>query len=472
MDSDQQLKQGILISSKLCSYCNTSPDIKLESVKCMNCGDLYHCPCLLSPLGLEYVKDISENPCLFWCCLDCLSLKNDSDRMMAPNSGNEFLRKSDLNDLMTFVGNAVTQLKSDIAKHVDAKIENVLSESASPAEIIPNADSGTVTVEKLKVRSFADVTKSTPELQCNTENDATLIKDASDVHPKLDISNNVILLKPNEGKQNTPSDETMKLINSSVQGLDVDYCRPRKSGIIAIKVTDENNKLEVINRLNNNSNLSTNYKVKLPQEKQLPKVTITGINKLLFDDCVQDDSEGMRAKLVQDILARNNSVKRVLENAGTDKEEFIEVVFLKKITHKDGNCTYTAALKVTSKVRHAIHMLGDKLFIFLNRCKVFDRFYVTQCYHCQKIGHTFENCKEKHSKPLCRFCSKSHNSHSCDVRDNADAHCCVNCLSSDNNDHKINAASHTASSFKCPYFQRCIQHVKQNTVDWLPKNCH
>ena len=475
LDSDQELRQGILISSKLCSYCNTCPDIKAETIKCCNCGELYHNSCVLSPLKLDYIKDISENPCLLWCCLDCLSIKNDSDKSMAVNSGNEYLRKSDLKELMLFVHNAITGLKSDIVKHVDSKIENTLSKNvhlSSVTETIPETNPDTVTVANIdNAGTFADIVKCTTNAVPQTNAvGKPLHKEANVVHPKYDNSNNVILLKPNEGKQK-PCDETIKLINSSIQGLGVDYCRSRKSGVIALKVSDEKDKHEIIDRLNKNLDLSTNYKAKLSQEKQLPKVTVTGISKLVFDGCDENDTDGMKDILVQDILTRNVNLRKVMESADADKKESIEVVLLKKITHRDGDFTYTAALKVSSKVRYAIHLLGDKLFIFLNRCKVFDRFYVTQCYHCQKVGHTQESCNEKSSQPICRFCTKRHNSYSCDVKDNAEAHCCVNCLASDDDDHRLKANGHTASSLKCPYLQRCIQHVKQNTVDWLPKNC-
>ena len=132
----------------------------------------------------------------------------------------------------------------------------------------------------------------------------------------------------------------------------------------------------------------------------------------MFDGCNERDNDDMKSQLLKDILARNSDIKKVVEDS--DNKESIEVIMLKKINHKDGQSTYTAALKVTPKVRYAIHMLGDKLFIFLNRCKVYDRFYATQCFHCQKFGHTFENCKDKSLAPICRFCSKRHNSHSCD----------------------------------------------------------
>ena len=470
LDSGQALKQGKLLNSKLCSYCNTYPDTKVDTIKCMSCADLFHCSCLLSPLKPDYVKEISENPCLFWCCLDCLSLKNDNEKS-ATNPGNEFIRKSDLEDLMTFFGNTVNQLKSDIVQHVDSKIENAFNENlALPNDTIvkSNCDAPILEGDTASKSSYAEITNTMPDTSLVNAN--TTRQTNKEVPLKFDNSKNVVLLKPNEGTHDITCNETIKLINSSVEGLGIDYCRPRKSGVIALKVSDENKKDEIISRLNNNSQLSSNYKAQLPQDKLLPKVTVTDISSLVFDACDQNDNDAMKRTLINDILNRNSDIKKVIENSNADEKESIEVIFIKKIKHKDGNFTYTAAMKVTPKVRSAIHVLGDKLFIYLNRCKVFDRFYVTQCYHCQKVGHTSQNCNDKSQLPICRFCSKRHNSHSCEFKNDTSAHCCANCLSSTNSEHKLNAKSHIASSPKCPYLQRCMQQVEQKTIKWMPKN--
>ena len=50
-------------------------------------------------------------------------------------------------------------------------------------------------------------------------------------------------------------------------------------------------------------------------------------------------------------------------------------------------------------------------------------------------------------------------------------HCCANCLTSNIDDHKTNARNHNASSFKCPFYVNSVLSIKQNTIDWLPKNC-
>ena len=260
----------------------------------------------------------------------------------------------------------------------------------------------------------------------------------------------------------------MKLINSTVRGLDIEYCRQRKSGIIALKVSDENEKQQVLDRLNDNVQLATNYTAKLPQDKQLPKVTVTGISEFLFDDC-GDDTEQMKSTLIDEILFRNKDLEKVV-NGLEGVKEVLEVVMLKKVDHNVNSASYTAVLKVSAKLRHAIHLAGNKVFIYLNRCKVFDRYYLTQCYHCQRFGHTAENCE--HEEPVCRYCGKNHESQSCDVKSNTDMHCCANCMSSPIQDHKDNAKGHIASNFsKCPHYKNCILRLKQNTVDWLPKNC-
>ena len=260
LDSGQKLKQGILISSKLCSHCNTYPDIKAETVKCMSCGDLYHCPCILSPLNLDHVKDISENPSLLWCCLDCLSLKNDNDRSTSANPGNEFIRKSDLEHLMRFVGNAVSKLKTDIVNHVDSKIESAICENMPPSHSVAVAkqNDNTVLIDEANIIStFADVAKTIP-LNSNVTRRNTALPQAttentarqnalSHMHFKYDNSNNIVILKPKEGKQIKPCDETIKMINSSVQGLGIDYCRPRQSGAIALKVLMKIAKLKLLN---------------------------------------------------------------------------------------------------------------------------------------------------------------------------------------------------------------------------------
>ena len=467
-DSGTPLKQGLVISSKLCSHCNETPDIKLDTVKCMKCSNVYHYPCLLYPLKQEYIKDLSENPCLWWYCLDCLSIKNDNEKSAntTNDNENEFVKKSDLSCIMNYIKKSMSDLKS----HVDSKLEKVASHKASPS--LTNVINNNSPELNMHATYAKQVSANIPTIdnvissQLGVTDKESGKSKADYSQPMHDNSNHVVLLKPNVGKQ-TSCLEIMKLINSSVQGLEIEYCRPRKSGIIALGVTDENHKQEILKRLNENTKITANYTAKLPQGKQPPKITVSGISELVFDGCAEDEDE-MKKVLVDEILARNSTVNDIIQSC-SEEEDFIKVLFLKKVNHKYGQCSYTAAIKVSPKVRHSIHLLGNKLFVYLNRCKVFDRFYVTQCFRCQKIGHTSDKCDSP--KPVCKYCAQEHESKTCDKKDDHSIHCCANCLTSNIDDHKKNARNHNASSFKCPFYINSVLSIKQNTIDWLPKNC-
>ena len=46
-----------------------------------------------------------------------------------------------------------------------------------------------------------------------------------------------------------------------------------------------------------------------------------------------------------------------------------------------------AVLKMSPDIRDSIERMGGHVYVGLNRCAAYDRFWVTQCYHCQRFGH-------------------------------------------------------------------------------------
>ena len=70
------INQGALISNKICSHCNETPDPQSHTIKCMKCDLSFHITCLLKPVTEEEVKRISENPSMWWFCLNCISAKS------------------------------------------------------------------------------------------------------------------------------------------------------------------------------------------------------------------------------------------------------------------------------------------------------------------------------------------------------------------------------------------------------------
>ena len=131
--------------------------------------------------------------------------------------------------------------------------------------------------------------------------------------------------------------------------------------------------------------------------------------------------------------------------------------------------TYTAALKLSVNIRQVIHKNNNKLYISLNRCNVYDRFHVVQCYHCQEPGHLSKNCPVKKDglASTCFYCAGDHQSKDCENKGQVR---CVNCSKSSNPEFQKGARTHTAASRKCPIMQHYMNNIKNKTVDWSGKN--
>ena len=137
----------------------------------------------------------------------------------------------------------------------------------------------------------------------------------------------------------------------------------------------------------------------------------------------------------------------------------LSLVFTKIKNYTRGECKI-AVLKMTPEVRKVFKEGGDYAYIDLSRCRIYDRFWVTQCFHCQKFGHIFSSCPKKDDPPVCGYCSGSHNGKSCT---NKDIPRCSNCAS-------YGDTNHFAFSPSCPKFELQKQHVIENTNLSLQKN--
>ena len=123
-----------------------------------------------------------------------------------------------------------------------------------------------------------------------------------------------------------------------------------------------------------------------------------------------------------------------------------------------------AVLKISPEVRNAIARCGNRVFLGLTICRAFDRFWASQCRHCQKFGHTKERCPTKDTSPACEFCACSHTSLNCPDKSFLR---CVNCSSVDSPTERCH---HSASSLDCPVMISERNRVMENTEFGSSKN--
>ena len=172
----------------------------------------------------------------------------------------------------------------------------------------------------------------------------------------------------------------------------------------------------------------------------------------------------MQSVLLKDILTRNPEIKSVIDSSS---DELIEVVMLQKSMPSDNEVTYSAALKMSPNIRRIINNNGNKLYVFLSRCCVVEKFHILQCYHCQKPGHHSKECPDKDELPTCMYCNERHQSKTCPDKSKRK---CANCCNSNNRTHQANAHTHTAASYECPILKPYRDRVINNTENWREKN--
>ena len=457
------INQGVLVSNKCCSNCHVTPDTA-EVIKCMKCNHLFHTKCLLKPLEEYEVQTIASNPSFWWFCLDCICLKSgdcnqrsEADNMTEPldvllhNTLASFKK-----DMLTFVGETI-----------EKKLENHNLKSNSKSVIcsnnLPSLGSNPSGVGETGAWRLPPAIQ-TSDANTNRISEKTLMKTSvSKMH--------VVILDPNDSdniNHNQRKKNALKLVNNAVDGINVNFCKMKDSGVVALGFADAKSKELAVSKLNDDSELSDMFVTRSPK-KASPKVTIHGVNELLFDGCDGEDRGEMKSILLEDILKRNTEIRDLINSGSHD---FLEVIMLQKVMPTDIDVTFTAALKMSTGVRKLIKRYDDRIYVSLSRCKVFDRYYVTQCFHCQRFGHLSNNCRDNKNgvAPTCLYCAEHHRSANCPNKSCKEKMCCSNCLKSNDPNIKAHASMHNAASLDCSLRKAIRENIRQKTADCLEKN--
>ena len=114
----------------------------------------------------------------------------------------------------------------------------------------------------------------------------------------------------------------------------------------------------------------------------------------------------------------------------------------------------SVGVRVSCEIRDLLTASG-RLFVGNSSCKVEDRYYIPQCYKCQRFGHKSNVCEQ--ADPACMFCAESHNTRDCPDRSRV---CCVNCKRGRDPQFRGRACSHNAGSLNCPVYLLKLKNSK------------
>ena len=158
---------------------------------------------------------------------------------------------------------------------------------------------------------------------------------------------------------------------------------------------------------------------------------------------------------LRDILKQQN------EDCGIKfTEENTQILFIAPMRHKEN--LYQAVIRVSEDIRAKIKNNGDRLFIGINSCPVYDRFFVKRCNHCQDFNHFHKDDGGCKKKPVCALCAGSHDTRSCSTDE--EYHQCANCIKAKKDD-----VSHAAYALQCPMYL-AEQNKLKKSINFYSKN--
>ena len=444
--SGNPINQGIIVGGKCCSNCNQLPDVEKQVISCMKCNHSFHVHCLLVPITEANVKEFSENPSMWWFCLNCVATKS-GDGLGAISTVLENTPVPSDVLLKTTLASFKKEMLMLVSETIDRKFNEPPNSSVKGK---PPVKSAWNNAPPPCNKPAATNEPSTEEFKQNNSNKEKhiLILDAND---STDIT------ADNFNKS------TVQNVSKAIEGINADFCKVKKSGVVTLGFNDKSSKEKAENKIKKYADISEKFSTRSPK-KLLPKVTLSGINEIVFDSCDVQNKDEMKSTLLKDILSRNENVKEVIDS---NPDETLEVMMILKSMPTNYEVSYTAVLKMSSKIRKIIHKSGNSLYVSLSRCRVTDRYHVLQCYHCQKPSHHSNDCPDKGKEPTCMYCSGKHKSKMCPDKSNK---CCSNCLHSRNQTLQSNAYSHNAASLECPVMKPHRERIRDNTINWSGKN--
>ena len=157
-----------------------------------------------------------------------------------------------------------------------------------------------------------------------------------------------------------------------------------------------------------------------------------------------------------DVLRAQNEDRGILLN-----RDNAQVMFTTPMRDRDG--LYQAVIRVSNEVRDKIKSNGDRLYIGVNSCPVFDRFFIKRCNNCQEYNHFHKDHGGCKKTPVCSRCTGNHDSRTC--RTDKNMYQCANCINAGRDDFH-----HSADSLDCPTYIAEQEKLKKSISYYNTKN--
>ncbi|XP_060855471.1 uncharacterized protein LOC132933171 [Metopolophium dirhodum] len=305
------------------------------------------------------------------------------------------------------------------------EIEELRLENLILKERLEEASKGEDQNQEKRTVTYATITGTSAEVDAAPK--PAVVKPANNKKPTSRASKKKVLEKCRQTEVKTrfvvevPPGMTVAQVKTDLwQTVQRKLPNPRAKTIIQgnslIVLPNDKQTFEVLNRVNN---------VRAVGPRQ-PKVIIYDVD----DDIASN-------QIAHGIMEQNPE----LELSQDDVESMV-------VSHKLGPRDKGTSHWVLETHPSVLKKLENKsVFLGMTRCRV--RLYqsITQCYKCQKYGHTSAKCKQETS--TCKHCAGPHDSRECSDKANKK---CINCK-----------GQHTASSAACKTREQALRSLLRRT---------
>ena len=246
------------------------------------------------------------------------------------------------------------------------------------------------------------------------------------------------IVKPKNESDTIDKNAINKKMEKSLKNVNVNYTRISDSGTIMINVPNLEAQKETMKNLR--SVFSNDYDVE-PKKMLMPKLTIANVPLYINDN-----------EIVSALCEKDINIRQMVQNG-----DVCEVIKSWNVKQRNGeSVAKTVAVKCSAKIRnYVMNVKNGYIYINLVRCRVFDRFFIPQCYHCRSFNHFARDCPNKEKIAVCGKCADNHETRNCW----SEILKCVNCLKNRPNEPN----DHYSYSNDCPCLLRERSVLRQKT---------
>ena len=246
----------------------------------------------------------------------------------------------------------------------------------------------------------------------------------------------MIINKTSESTDNRKDLEELVVKN----GIHVNKIYQNRAGDTIVELPTQHHRSTLAAKLNQSEVIFRN------PDDLLPTISVSNIHNELSPE-----------SLTSIIMQTHPEIKSFIENSGT-----LKVLNVRK---QNKNDKFQANIRVSNNIRQYIENIGNRLYIGLQSCKVYDHFFVKRCNYCQKFGHFVGDCSAE--TPTCGICcSHEHQSKDCN---SSGPETCSNCKSSKNPAINQNI-NHKTSDLNCACYKLAQTKLKDSILYYTSKN--